>query len=234
MGPGQTYKLFHHKGNQKQNEKTTYRWGENSCKWCHRWGLNFQNMQTAHAITTTTKYQPSGKVGRRPKQTFLQRRYIDGHSVQFTHSVVSDSLRPHELQHTRPPCPSPTPGVHSNSSPSSRWCHPAISSSVIPFFSCPQSLPASGSFPISWLLESGGQSIGASASASVLPMNIQDRFPSVLTGLISLLSKGLSIVFSSITIWRHQFFSTQPFLLPSYHIHTWLLKKSQLWRDGPL
>ena len=98
-------------------------------------------------------------------------------SVQFSRSVISDSLRPHELQHARPPCPSPTPGVHSNSRPSSRWCHPAISSSVIPFSSCPQSLPASGSFPMSQLFAWGGQNIGVSALTSFLPKNIQDWSP---------------------------------------------------------
>ena len=106
-------------------------------------------------------------------------------SVQFSRSVVSESLRPHALQHTRPPCPSPTPGVHSNSSPSSRWCHPAISSSVVPFSSCPQSLPASGSFPMSQLFAWGGQSIRVSASASVLPKNTQDWSPLGWTGCIS-------------------------------------------------
>ena len=110
-------------------------------------------------------------------------------SVQFSRSVVSDSLRPHESQHARPPCPSPTPGVHSDSHPPSQWCHPAISSFVVPFSSCPQSFPASGCFPISQLFTSGGQSIGASASASVLPMNIQGWFPLGLTGLISLSSR---------------------------------------------
>ena len=145
--------------------------------------------------------------------------------VQFSHSVVSDSLRPHESQHARPPCPSPTPGLHSNSRPSSRWCHPAISSSVVPFSSCPQSLPASGSFPMSRLFTSGGQHIGTSASASVLPKNVQSWFPLGLTGLISLLSKGLSRVFSNTRIWKHQFFSTQPSLLSNSHIHTWLLEK---------
>ena len=123
----------------------------------------------------------------------------------FSHSVVSDSLRPHGLQHTRLPCPSPTPGACSNSCPLSQWCHPAISSSVIPFSSCLQSFPASGSFPMSQVFTSGGQSIGA--SASVLPMNIQDWFPLRLTGLISLQSKGLSRVFSNTTVQKHQFFS---------------------------
>ena len=122
---------------------------------------------------------------------------------------MSDSLRPHELQHARPPCPSPTPGFHSNSCPSSRWCHPAISSSVIPFSSCPQSDPASGSFQISQLFASGGQSIGVSASASVLPMNTQDWFPLEWTGWISSQSKGLSRVFSNTTVQKHQFFDAQ-------------------------
>ena len=120
-----------------------------------------------------------------------------------------DSLQPHELQHTRPPCPSPTPGAWSNSGPSSWWCHPTISSSVIPFSSCLQSFPASGSFPMSQLLTSGGQSIGVSASTSVLPMNIQDRFPLSWTGWISLQSKGLSRVFSNTTVQKHQFFGAQ-------------------------
>ena len=118
--------------------------------------------------------------------------YSFTHSVQFSHSVMSDSLQPHEPQHARPPCPSPTPGVYPNSSPLSQWCHPNISSSVIPFSSCPQSFPASGSFQMSQLFASGGQSIGVSASASVLPVNIQDWFPLGLTCWISLQSKGLS------------------------------------------
>ena len=146
-------------------------------------------------------------------------------SVQFSHSVVSDSLWPHELQHARTPCPSPSPRVCSNSCPLSQWCHSTISSSVIPFSSCLQSFPASRSFPVSRLFALGGQSIRASASASVLPMNIQGWIPLGFTGLISLLSKGLSRVFSSTTVQRHQFFVTQPFLLPSSHICTWLLEK---------
>ena len=130
-------------------------------------------------------------------------------SVQFSRSVVSDSFWSHESQHARPPYPSPTPGVYSNSCPSSQWCHPAISSSVIPFSSCPQSLPASGSFPMSQLITWGGQSIGVSASASILPMNTQDWSPSGWTGWISLQSKGLSRVFSNTTVQRHQFFGAQ-------------------------
>ena len=146
-------------------------------------------------------------------------------SVQFRHSVVSDSLRPHELQYARPLCPSPTPGVYSNSCPSSRWCHPAISSFIIPFFSCPQSLPASGYFPMSQLFARGGQSIGVSASTSVLPMNTQDWSPLGWTGWISLQSKGLSRVFSNIIIQRHQFFGAQLSLQSNSHIHTWPLEK---------
>ena len=147
-------------------------------------------------------------------------------SVQFSRSVVSDSLRPHESQHARPPCPSPTPGVRSELCPSSQWCHPAISSLVIPFSSCPQSFPASeSSFPMSQLFASGGKSIGVSASASVLPMNIQDWFPLGLTGWISLQFKGLSRVFSNTTVQKHQFFSAQP-VWSNSHIHMWLLEKS--------
>ena len=130
-------------------------------------------------------------------------------SVQSSHSVVSDSLRPHESQHARPPCPLPTPGDYSNSCPSSQWCHPTISSSVVPFSSCPQSLPASGSFPMSQLFAWGGQSIGVSASTSVLPMNIQDWFPLGWTGWMSLQSKRLSRVFSNTTVQKHQFFGAQ-------------------------
>ena len=146
-------------------------------------------------------------------------------SVQFSHSVMSDSLPPHESQHTRPPCPSPTPGVDSNSRPFSRWCHPAISSSVVPFSSCPQSFPASGSFPMSQLFSWGGQGIEVSASASVLPMNTQDWSPLGWTGWISLQSKGLSRVFSNTIVEKHQFFSTQLSLKSNSHIYTWILEK---------
>ena len=143
-------------------------------------------------------------------------------SVQFSCSVVSNSLQPHESQHARHPCPSLTPGVYSNSCPSSRWCHPSISSSVDPFSSCPQSLPASGSFPMSQLFTSGGQSTRASTSTSVLPMNTQDWSPSGWTGWISLQSKGLSRVFSNTTVQNHQFFGAQ---LSSQSNHTWPLEK---------
>ena len=129
-------------------------------------------------------------------------------SVQFSHSVVSDSLQLHEQQHARPPCPSPTPRVHPNPCPLSRWCHPNTSSSVIPFSSCPQSLPASGSFLMTQLFVSGGQNIGVSASTSVLPMNTQDWSPLGWTGW-SFQSKGLSRVFSNTTVQKHQFFGAQ-------------------------
>ena len=127
---------------------------------------------------------------------------------QFS-SVMSGSLRPHESQHTRPPCPSPTPGVHLHSLPSSRWCHPAISSSVVPFSSCPQSLPTSESFPLSQPFAGGGQSIGVSVLASVLPMNTEDWAPLGWTGWTSLQSRGLSRVFSNTTVQKYQFFCAQ-------------------------
>ena len=145
-------------------------------------------------------------------------------SVQFSRSVVSDSLRPHELQHARPPCPSPSPGVHSDSRPSSPWCHPAISSSVIPFSSCPQSLPASESFPMSQLFTWDGQRTGVSALASFLPKKSQDWSPSEWTGWISLQSKGLSRIFSNTTVQKHQSFSAQPSSQSNSH-PTWLLEK---------
>ena len=130
-------------------------------------------------------------------------------SVQFSRSVGYDSLGPHGLQYVRLPCPSPTPGAYSNSCSLSGWCHPAVSSSVIPFSSCLQSFPASGPFPVSQFFASGGQSIGVSASASVLPMNIQEWFLLGWTGWISLQSKGLSKVFSNTTVQKHQFFNAK-------------------------
>ena len=145
--------------------------------------------------------------------------------------VLSDSLRSHGLQHSRLPCPSLSPGICSNSCPLSQWCHPAISSSVVPFSSWPLSLPASGSFPMSPLFTAGGQSIGVSALASVLPMNIQGWFPLELIDFISLKSKGLSRVFSNTTVQKHQFFSAHLSLWSNSHIHTWLLEKPKLWLD---
>ena len=149
---------------------------------------------------------------------------VTAHSdFQFSHSVVSDSLWPHGLQHTRPPCPSPAPEVHSNSCPLNRWCHPTTSSSVGPFSSYLQSFPASGSFQMNQFFAWGGQSIRVSASTSVLLMSIQGWFPLRLTGLISLQSRGPSRVFSSSTIQRHQFFGVLPSLESSSHNHTWSL-----------
>jgi len=154
------------------------------------------------------------------KPTITKNHLTFSQSVsQFSYSVVSDSLRPHESQHARPPCPSPTPGVHSNSCASSQWCHPAISSSVVPFSSCPQSLQASESFPMSQLLTWGGQSIGASALASILPKNTQDWSPLEWTGWISLQSKWLSRVFSNTTVQKHQFFGAQLSSQSYFHIH---------------
>ena len=159
------------------------------------------------------------------------------HSIQFS-SVQSLScvwlfVTPWTSAH-QASLSTPTPGACSNPCPSSRWCHRTISSSFIPFSSCLQSFPASGSFPVSQFFTSGGQSIGASASASILPMNIQDWFPLGLTGWIPLLSKGLSRVFSNTTVWKHQFFSAQLPLWSNSHIHTWPLEKPQLCLDGPL
>ena len=146
-------------------------------------------------------------------------------SVQFSRSVMSNSLRPREPQHTGPPCPSPTPRVHSDSHPSSQRCHPAISSSIIPFSSCPQSLPASKSFPMSQLFAWGGQSTGISALASFLPKKSQGWSPSEWTGWISSQSKGLSRVFSNTTVQKHQFFGAQLSSQSNSHIHTWPLEK---------
>ena len=163
--------------------------GEIICKWWDWQWITFQNIWT----TYTARYQ---------KNMFS--------SVQFSHSVVSDFLWPHGLQHIRFPCPSPTPGVYSNSCQLSRWYHPIISSSVVPFSSHLQYFPASGSFQMNQLFASVGQSIGVSASASALPKNIQDWFPlEWWTGWISLQSKGLSRVFSNSIVQKHQFFGAQ-------------------------
>ena len=146
-------------------------------------------------------------------------------TVQFSRSVMSNSLRPCGLPHARPPCPSPAPGVYSNSCPQSQWFHPIISFSLIPFSSCLKSFPASGSFQMSQFFASGGQNIRVSASASVLPLNIQDWFPLGLTAWLSLQSKGLSRVFSNTTVQKHQFFSAQLSSPSNSYIHTWLLEK---------
>ena len=159
----------------------------------------------------------------RPEDSRESWNVFTWNELQFSSScsVVSNSLRPHESQHTRPPCSSETPRVYSNPCPLSRWCYPTISSSVIPFSSCPQSVPASRSFPMSQLFPWGGQSTRVSASALVLPMNTQDWSPLGWTGWISLLSKGLSRVFSNTTVQKHHFFSTQLSSHSNSHIHTW-------------
>ena len=162
-------------------------------------------------------------------ELFMRGKYLFLDSQNNLSSVQSVScvqlFVTYGLQHARPPCPSPTLGVHSNSCPLSLWHYPTISSSVIPFSSCLQSFPASGSFQISQLFASGGQSIGVSASASVLPMNIQDLFPIGWTGLVSLQSRGLSRVFSNTTVQKHQFLGAQLSLYSNSHIHIWLLEK---------
>ena len=147
------------------------------------------------------------------------------YSVQFSRSVVSDSLQPHELQHARPPCPSPMPGVHPNPCPLCRWCHPTISSSVVAFSTCLQSFSASGSFLMSQFFTSGWHNIGTLTSASVLLISIQGWVPLGFTGLISLLSKRFLRVFSNITIQKHQFFGTQSSLWSNSHFCIWLLEK---------
>ena len=146
---------------------------------------------------------------------------------------MSDSLRPNGLQHARLLCPPLSPRLCSNSCPLSQWCYLIISSSAVPFSSCLPPSPASQSFPSCQMFASGCQSIGASASASVLPMSSQDWFPLGLTGLISMQSKGLSRVFSNTTVWKHHFFSAQPSLWSNFHLHTWLLEKPYLWLNGP-
>ena len=176
--------------------------GETLWDWCCYY-QHFMDVET-QVVVSWTRFR-TGSV-------WPQRQFLKLPSVQFSRSVMSDSLQPHELQHGRLPCPSPAPGVYSNSCPLSQWCHPTISSSVIPFSSLLQSFPESGSFPMSQFVASGGQSIGVSASASVLPMNTQDWFPLGWTGWISLLSKGLSRVFSNTIVQKHQFFSAQPSL----------------------
>ena len=157
---------------------------------------------------------------------FYRPEYWSGFSsVQFSCLVMSNSLRPHEPQHTRPPCPSPTPRVHPNPCLLSQWCHPTISSSVVPFSSCPQYFLASGSFQMSQLFASGGQIIGVSASTSVLPMNTQDWSPLGWTAWMSLQAKGLSRVFSNTTVQKHKFFRAQVSSQSNSHIHTWPLEK---------
>ena len=175
-------------------------------------------------ITSTSEHREGEPIG--GLETVPSRLlWSEFSSVQFSRSVMSDSLRLHESQHARPPCPSPSPRVHSDSRPSSPWCHPGISSSLVPFSSCPQSLTASESFPMSQLFSWGGQSTAVSALASFLPKKSQGWSPSEWTGWVSLQSKGLSRVFSNTTVQTHQFFSAQPSSQSNSHIHTWPLEK---------
>ena len=175
----------------------------------------------SYIICCKVRHRENGNKTRKKNKLF----FAFFSSVQFSCSVVSNSLGPHESQHARPPCPSPTPGDHSNSRPSSWWCHPAISSSVVPFSYWPQSLPASESFPMSQLFTWGSQSTGVSALASFLPKNTQDWSPWEWTCWISLQSKGLSRVFSNTTVQRHQFFGAQASSQSNSHIRTWPLEK---------
>ena len=183
-------------------------------------------MWMGKSIETVKRHGCQGmEEGEVTKIANIYRDFFWGYRVQFSHSVRSNSLQPHWLQHSRLPCPPSTLGAYSNSCPSCQWCHPTISSSVIPFSSHLQSFPASGSFPVSQFFPSGVQSIGVSASASIFPISIQDWFPLGLTGWISLQSKGLSRVFSNTTVQKHQFFSAQLSSQSNSHIHTWLLEK---------
>ena len=187
------------------------------------WQIDEETVETASDfILWGSQVTADGDWSHEIKRCLLLGRKVMTNLVQFSCPVMSDSLQPHELQHTRPPCPSPTPRVYPNSS---RWCHPTISSLVIPFSSCPQSFPASESFQMSQLFTSGGQSIGVSASKSVLPTNTQDWSPLGWTGWISLQSKGLSRVFSNTTVQKHQFFGTQLSSQSNSHMHTWPQEK---------
>ena len=205
---------------------STHRYVQKECKWYWKWDKNVNRRQIwvkniwiffIYNFATLSLALFPIKI---KKNFFTLISFF-----QFSCSVISDFLRPHESQHARPPCPSPTPGVYSNSCPLSWWCHPAIPSSVVPFSSCPQSLPASESVPMSQLFTWGGQSIGVLALVSVLPMNTQDWFPLKWTGWISLQSKRLSRVFSNTTVQNHHFFGAQLSSQSNSHIHTWPQEK---------
>ena len=209
-------------------------------RWCHWWQLHHSSASRVRFLL----FPATGMDAKSPPPNPLApdfhliacfpRNPVWEWLLLFSRQVRSDSLPPHGLQHAKPPCASPTPRIYSNSCPLSRWLHPTISSSIVPFSSRLQSFPASGSFPMSQFFPSGGQRIGVSASASLLPMNIQDWFPLGWTGWIPMQSKGLSGVFSNTTVQKHQFFGAQVSLLSNSHIHTWLLEKPQPWLDGPL
>ena len=200
----------------------------------------FSSVQFSHSVVSSSLRPHGLQHARLPHPSPAPRTYLASFHVSIcccccsSHEVMPHSLQPHEKKHARLPCPSPTSGSCSNSCPLSWWWHPTISSSVIPLSSCLQFFSASGCFQMSQLFTSGGQSIGASASASILPVSIQDWFPLGLTGWISLQSKGLSRAFSNTTIQKHQFFGSQPSFWSNSHIYTWLLQKSWLWLYGPL
>ena len=199
------------------------------------WTYLMEKEMAIHSSVLAWRIPWTGEPGGLPSMGShrVRHNWSDFSSVQFSRSVVSDSSRPHESQHTRPPCPSPTPGVHQDSRPLSQWCHPAISSSVVPFSSCPQCLPTSESFPMNQLFAWGSQSTGVSALASFLPKKSQG-WSSEWTGWISLQSKGLSRVFSNITVQKHQFFGAQLSSQSNSHIHTWPPEKPEPWLDRPL
>ena len=205
-----------------QSKNGPKNWTDISPKKTYRWLTNTWKNAQHHSLSAKCKSKPQWGTISCQSECLLSKSLS---SVQFSRSVVSNSLPPHELQHARPLCPSPTPRVHSDSRPSSRWCHPDISSSVTPFSSCPQSLPASESFPMSQLFAWGGQSTGVSALASFLPKNTQSWSPSEWTGWISLQSKGLSRVFSNTTVHKHEFFGAQLSSQSNSRIHTWPLEK---------
>ena len=190
------------------------------------WQIDGETMETVrYFILGGSKVTADGDCSHEIKRCLLLGRKVMTNLVQFSCSVMSDSLWPHESPHARPLCPSPTPGVHSESRTSSQWCHPAISSSVVPFSSCPQPLPASEYFPMSQLFTWGGQSTGASALASFLQKKSQGWSPSEWTGWISLQAKGLSRVFSNTTVQKHQFSGAQLSSQSNSHIYTWPLEK---------
>ena len=209
----------------------TLEWVAISFSSAWKWKLKVKSLSRVRLFATpwTAAYQAPPSIGFY-RQEYWSRVPLPSPIHEYQFSSVAQSCptlcEPHESQHARPPCPSPSPRVHSDSCPSSQWCHPAISSSVVPFSSCPQSLPASESFPMSQLFAWGGQSTGVSSLTSFLPKNTQDWSPLEWTGWISLQSKGLSRVFPNTTVQKHQFFSTQLSSQSNSHIHTWPLEKS--------